>query len=144
MSDYDERAAWEANELAGLARQQGGKRVEVEPGVWAWQFPPYYCPHCTPIAGPDTLPLPDCPQPLARHGPIDRDEPFTQESAEAFIQTMKDAGGEGIFEILTEGTAIVVRCSLPTRLGFLQHTYREMSPGRVQRILRAAGIRGQS
>lgn len=70
MSDHDERAAWEASELAGLARQQGAKRVEVEPGVWAWQFPPYYCPHCTAGGDLDALPLPDCPQPLARHGPI--------------------------------------------------------------------------
>ncbi len=71
MSDHDERAAWERDELAGLARQQGARRVEVEPGVWAWQFPPWLCPHCTPIGGPDTLPLPGCPQPLARHGPVD-------------------------------------------------------------------------
>lgn len=51
------------------------------PGAGANSRPASYCvpiipdwdtenPHCTPIAGPDTLPLPDCPQPLARHGPI--------------------------------------------------------------------------
>lgn len=66
----DERARWEASELAGLARQHGAKRVQVEPGVFAWQFPAWLCPHCTPIGGPDTLPLPGCPCPIARHGPV--------------------------------------------------------------------------
>lgn len=66
----DDRARWEASELAGLARQQGARRVEVEPGVYAWQFPAWLCPHCTPIGGPDTPPLPGCPCPIARHGPV--------------------------------------------------------------------------
>lgn len=66
----DERSRFESEEIAGLARQHGAKRVEVEPGVFAWQFPPWLCPHCTPIGGPDTMPLEGCPSPLARHGKV--------------------------------------------------------------------------
>ena len=67
--DDDDRLSWEREEIAGLARQFGGRRVYRD-GIGAWEFPAWLCPHCTPIAGPDTLPLPDCPQPLARHGPV--------------------------------------------------------------------------
>ena len=66
----NDRAAFEAEEIRGLARQQGARRVEVEPGVWARQFPAWLCPNCVPRAGRDTMPLPDCPEPLARHGPV--------------------------------------------------------------------------
>lgn len=68
MSDYgDDRAAFEGAELRGLARQHGAKRVQIEPGVFAWQFPAWICSHC----GPDVEAQPGCPQPLARHGKIE-------------------------------------------------------------------------
>jgi hypothetical protein len=59
----DERAAFEADELRGLARQYGAKRVQVEPGVFAWQFPRWICEFC----GPGVPPQPGCFQPLALH-----------------------------------------------------------------------------
>lgn len=72
MSD---RSEFEAAELRGLARQHGARRVVVMPAtkhfpaVYAWQFPPWICPHC----GPDVEAQPGCPQPLARHGPLPAD-----------------------------------------------------------------------
>jgi len=71
MTYDDDRLSWEENEIAGLARRFGGKRVYRD-GIGAWEFPPWLCPHCTPIGGPETPPLPGCPQPLARHGPVER------------------------------------------------------------------------
>lgn len=68
--EWQERAAFESAELAAMAREAGAVRVEVKPGVYAWQFPPWYCPHCTGLAGPDAEVQPGCPQPLARHGPV--------------------------------------------------------------------------
>lgn len=62
--------SFESAELAGLARQYGARR-EYRDGIGCWRFPPYYCRFCVPLAGPDTLPLPGCPEPLARHGPIE-------------------------------------------------------------------------
>lgn len=67
-----ERSDFEAEELRGLARQHGARRVVVEPAtrhhpaVYAWQFPPWICPNC----GPDVEAQPGCPQPLARHGAL--------------------------------------------------------------------------
>jgi hypothetical protein len=69
----DDRAAWEAAELAGIARQAGGKREYDEKlGIMVWRIPAWLCPHCTPIGGPETPPLEGCPCPLARHGPINQ------------------------------------------------------------------------
>jgi len=56
-------------ELAGLMRQVGAKRV-TEDGISFYRVPAWLCPHCTPIGGPETEPLPGCPCPIARHGPI--------------------------------------------------------------------------
>ena len=75
----DSRAEFEREELAAMARQQGGKRVEVAPGVWAWEFPPWRCPHCTAIAGPDAEVQPGCPSPLARHGPVQTREEWRKQ-----------------------------------------------------------------
>lgn len=59
----DDRAAFEAEELRGLAREYGAKR-EIVNGVAVWRFPAYVCAHCGPGVAP---PLPDCPEPLATH-----------------------------------------------------------------------------
>lgn len=65
----DDWAGWESEELAGLARRFGARR-ETRDGVSFWHFPPWLCPHCTPIGGPDSPVLPGCPYPLSRHGPM--------------------------------------------------------------------------
>lgn len=74
---YDERLRFEAEELAAIAQRAGAKRVyDPKLGISYWQIPPWLCPHCTPIGGDETPPLPGCPQPLARHGPIDKPRPL--------------------------------------------------------------------
>lgn len=66
----EDRAQFETEEIRGLARRYGARRVYRD-GVGSWRFPPWLCPHCTSIAGPDTEALPDCPEKLARHGPVE-------------------------------------------------------------------------
>lgn len=68
----DDRAAFEAAELAGLAWQHGARR-ETRNGINFWRFPPWLCPDCTLVGGPDTGVLPGCGYPLARHGPIEQE-----------------------------------------------------------------------
>ena len=63
MSD-DDRAAFEAEELRGLAQRYGATRRYTADGIGYWSFPRWVCPVC----GPDTAPLPECPNPLASHG----------------------------------------------------------------------------
>jgi hypothetical protein len=68
----DDRLEFEREELRGLARQFGAKRVVImpaengHPAVYGWRFPPYICPDC----GPDVEAQPGCRAPLARHGPL--------------------------------------------------------------------------
>lgn len=65
----DDRLEFERQEIAGLAQRYGGKRVYKD-GIGFWQFPPWYCPHCTKDGDLESLPKPGCPSPLARHGPL--------------------------------------------------------------------------
>ncbi len=62
--DVRERAAFEANELRGLAQQDGAVR-ETDPatGLGCWRFPRYVCPWCGPGVGVRE----GCPEPLAVH-----------------------------------------------------------------------------
>ena len=63
--DRDERAAWEAAEIHGLAELHGARRVyRGDAGIWVWQFPEWVCPFCNgrPVQ-------PGCPDPLANHPP---------------------------------------------------------------------------
>lgn len=80
MSDPDDRIAFDTAELRGLAEKLGAKRVEVLPAakglpaVYAWEFPPWFCPHC----GPEQPVQPGCPQPLAAHGTLAEREAAAQ------------------------------------------------------------------
>lgn len=59
------------DELNGLMRQVGGKRVYVPAlGISVWRVPPYSCAFC----GLNSPVAPGCPDPLARHGPIEQKE----------------------------------------------------------------------
>lgn len=70
--DWNDRADFERQEIEALARQYDAERIQIEPGVWVWQFPAWVCPHCSALAGPDAEVQPGCPSPLARHGPMEK------------------------------------------------------------------------
>lgn len=65
--DFDDRAAFEAEEIRGLARQFGATREYTADGIGYWRLPPYVCPTC----GFEPEPRADCPNPPARHGPLE-------------------------------------------------------------------------
>jgi hypothetical protein len=84
----DDRLAFDTAELRGLAQRYGATRVEIMPAknglpaVHAWQFPPWFCPHC----GPEQPVQPGCPHPLAAHGTL------AEREAEA-ARVRREAGG---------------------------------------------------
>lgn len=67
----DDRARFESEELRQLAVERGATPVYVN-GILCWQFPPWICPFCSKIAGPEAEVQSGCPEPLARHGKIKR------------------------------------------------------------------------
>lgn len=63
----DECAAFEAEEIRGLAQRFGATREYTADGIGYYSFPPYICATC----GLEPEPRAECPDPLARHGPLD-------------------------------------------------------------------------